>query len=363
MIRAIALRLPLSILFLLAAACSSDDASEPSPSSGGMTGAGGNGSGGAPPGGLSCSGLSKDAAGKVLLKANSVNNYGFSSTITIEVTPVAAKSELTFDWSAITKDFQGHAIDPKADIDMVNLLMWSLSQAELETKLNNDKLAQRDLLAAGTIKTGNTKTSVGLFEFQSIAGQPLEQEMLLGYLNPEVYAPAEHSYTIVAASGEVAGQGSRMLKSFRLDSAVTSTQVVMDNSSTNLAYDANLTSLKPTAVPAGSANISMEWADITVNAMGREFIPNGIEEVMVAKYSQTPAELETRFLDLETIADEMYRGEVASGTSIDLSTLKTEAGQSFAGIDASGTWIVALVCGNCMNPAPWYISILTPCSN
>jgi hypothetical protein len=328
-----------------------------------MTGGGGNGSGGAPPAGLSCSSLAKDASGKVLLEANPLNNYSFSSTITIQVTPVAANSELTFDWSAVSKDFQGHTIDPKADIDMVNLLMWSLPQAELETKLNNDELAQRDLLVAGMIKTQNTKTSVGLFEFQSIAGQPLEPEMLLAYLNPEVYDPAEHSYTIVAASGEVAGQGSRMLRSFRLDSASTSTAVTMDNSSTNLTYEADLMSLRPTAVPAGSPDISMAWANIAVNAMGREFIPNGIEEVMVAKYSLTPAELETKFLDLETIADQMYRGEVASGTSLDLSTLKTEAGQSFTGIDASGTWIVALVCGNCMNPAPWYISILAPCSN
>jgi hypothetical protein len=363
MIRAIGLRLPLSILFLLTVACSSDEGSDPSPGSGGMTGGGGNGSGGAPPGGLSCSSLPKDASGNALLKANAANNYSFSSTITIQVTPVAANSELTFDWSAVTKDFQGHTVDPKADIDMVNLLMWSLPQAELETKLNDDELAQRDLLVPGMVKTQKSKTSVGLFDFQSIAGQPLEREMLLAYLNPEVYPPAEHSYTMVIASGEVAGRGSRMLKSFRLDPAVTSTQVVMDNSSTNLTYDANLTSLRPTAVPAGSANVSVEWSEIAVNAMGREFVPNRIEEVMVAKYSLTPAELEARFLDLETIADQMYRGEVASGTSLDLSTLKTDAGQSFTGIDASGTWIVALVCGNCMNPAPWYISILTPCSN
>jgi hypothetical protein len=363
MIRTNGLRLPLSILFLLAAACSSSDDAEPSPASGGMTGSGGNGSGGAPPGGLSCSGLAKDASGKVLLEANALNNYAFSSTITIEVTPVAANSELTFDWSAVTKDFQGHTVDPKADIDMVNLLVWSLPQAELEKKLNDDELAQRDLLVPGMAKTQKSKTSVGVFDFQSIAGQPLEREMVLAYLNPEVYLPAEHSYTMVIATGEVAGKGSRMLKLFRLDPAETSTKVVMDNSSTSLAFDADLTSLQRTVVPAGSPNISIAWANIAVNAMGREFVPNRIEEVMVAKYSETPAELETKFLDLETIADEMYRGEVASGTSLDLSTLKTEAGQSFTGIDASGTWIVALVCTGCMNPAPWYISILTPCSN
>ena len=154
-----------------------------------------------------------------------------------------------------------------------------------------------------------------------------------------------------------------MLKSFRLDPASTSTEVVIDNSSTNLTYDADLTSLQPIAVPAGSAEISLDWGDLAVNAMGHTFVPSGIDQVIVAKYSLTPSELEARFLDLETIADQMYRGEMVSDTSIDLSTLESDAGQSFPGIDASGTWLVALVCESCMNPAPGYLSILTPCND
>jgi hypothetical protein len=362
MIGTIAMRRLLSSLFLLAAACGADDDAGPSPSAGGMTGGGGNGSGGKPPGGLSCSGLSKDAAGGVVLEASALDNYAFVSKLSIEVTPVAAGAELTFDWSALSKDFQGHSIDPKADIEMVNLLIWRLTQAEFETKLSNDELEAGDLLVTGMVKTRNTRTSAGLFEFQSLAGEPFEPEVWLSYLNPEVYDPAEHSYTIVAASGEMAGQGSRMLKAFRLDPALTSTEVVIDDSSTNPTYDADLTSLQPTAVPAGSAEISIEWNELAVNAMGRAFVPNGIDEVIVAKYSLTPSELETRFLDLETIADQMYRSEVASGNRIDLSTLETDAGQSFDGIDASGTWLLALVCGSCRNPAPGFISILVPCS-
>ena len=223
MIKAIAMRLPQSILFLLAAACGSDDDAEPSPSSGGMSGGGGNGSGGTPPGEVSCSGLSKDAAGKVLLEANALNNYAYASTLEIEVTPVAAQSELTFDWSALTKDFQGHTIDPEADIDMVSLLMWRLTLSEFQAKLGKDGFESGDPVIASMIKTQNTRTSVGLFEFQTLTGEPLEPELLLAYLDPEVYDPAEHSYTIVAASGEMAGQGSRMLGSRAAESRVRTT--------------------------------------------------------------------------------------------------------------------------------------------
>ena len=116
---------------------------------------------------------------------------------------------------------------------------------------------------------------------------------------------------------------------------------MIDDSSTKLSYDAELTSLQPTAVPAGSAEIFVNWSDLAVNAMGRSFNPNGIDQVIVAKYGLTPSELEAAVpQSSKTIADQMYRGEVDSGTSIDLSTLESDAGQSFPGSTpaAPGSW-------------------------
>ena len=39
----------------------------------------------------------------------------------------------------------------------------------------------------------------------------------------------------------------------------------------------------------------------------------------------------------------------------------TEAGQAFPGIDATGTWLLGLECGNCGIPAPWYLTVLKAC--
>ena len=36
------------------------------------------------------------------------------------------------------------------------------------------------------------------------------------------------------------------------------------------------------------------------------------------------------------------------------------AGNPFTGITSDGTWLVGLICGNCQNPAPWYLSVLVP---
>jgi hypothetical protein len=157
------------------------------------------------------------------------------------------------------------------------------------------------------------------------------------------------------------GMGVRMIQAFKLDSSSSNTSVKLDNDSTGLQYEAHLQDLQQPLVPSGQSSLKIDWGSIPKNALGIEFDPTAITEAMVGHYTQTPKELESKFLDLDMIATELYKGEIASGTSVELSTLKTSAGKSFSGIDGSGTWIVALRCGQCRNPAPWYLTVLKTC--
>jgi hypothetical protein len=72
-------------------------------------------------------------------------------------------------------------------------------------------------------------------------------------------------------------------------------------------------------------------------------------------------ELEDEFLRIEDIADELYRARVPDGTSVSLSRAIDESGEPFVGIDDDRLWLVGLVCEGCYNPAPWFLSRLTPC--
>ena len=82
---------------------------------------------------------------------------------------------------------------------------------------------------------------------------------------------------------------------------------------------------------------------------------------MVGHYNESPTDLEgSKFLDLDRVAKDLYRGNVDSGYVVDFSKLKNSSGDYFKGIDNSGTWLVALICGNCRNPAPLYLSVLKP---
>jgi len=186
--------------------------------------------------------------------------------------------------------------------------------------------------------------------------------MILPFMNATQYPPAQHTYTFIIATGSlISGGKSRMIQALKLDSASTNTEVKLSNDSTKLDYTVDLHSLKPTMVPGGDPKLTIDWADILTNALGNTFLPTQITEVRVAHYTQSQADLEAHFLDLELIDEDTWRDSEVAGTSSDLSKLTNDAGQAFPGVSASGTWVLGLVCGACRNPAPWYLTILKPC--
>src|SRR6185503_18739331 len=77
--------------------------------------------------------------------ASPANNYAFTSTMRLPPVTVKSMTNLTFDWTAVTKDFLGHPLSTTADLNTVALLLFHLPIAELESKLNADTLSQQDV--------------------------------------------------------------------------------------------------------------------------------------------------------------------------------------------------------------------------
>jgi hypothetical protein len=65
---------------------------------------------------------------------------------------------------------------------------------------------------------------------------------------------------------------------------------------------------------------------------------------------------------METIADTLFKKDIEAGSVVRLGDLVDDSGALFSGISDDGTWIVALTCGSCANPAPWFLSVLEVCS-
>lgn len=92
------------------------------------------------------------------------------------------------------------------------------------------------------------------------------------------------------------------------------------------------------------------------------FDPNKVTEVTVAHFTTSALEdLEADFLDLETLADRVWRVEHRSGTTAALADLRADDdGTAFTGFEPGGTWVLAILCATCSIPAPLGLAVLVP---
>ncbi len=295
--------------------------------------------------------------------ASEKNDYAFSSTITLPPVTVGQMSNLNFDWSGLTHDFEGHPLDPTTDLAMAIVMFWDLPLADFEKELNADALFTSDLILSpplSLVLTGGA-TSAHLYDF-TINQTPVTPAMINQYFDATMYPPASASFVMGVQSGTDLGRQLRMLQAFDLDATSTVTDVAVTDDSTKLTYTADLHDLTITGVPAATPALTLDWSQMQTNGLGRAFVEGSVTSAVVGHYAQTPAQLEAQFLDLDRIALATYRADISSGSVLDFTTLADASGASFPGIDDQGTWLVGLFCGNCRNPAPWYMTILKPCS-
>jgi len=293
-------------------------------------------------------------------------NYSMTSTLSVELSRIKDASDIVFDWSAVTVDYFGRPIDPLIDIDIVVVSLWGMTPAELEENLRQDNLPLSDNKGAITTYPEDDYTSMNLLGFD-VFGSPLPEEELwprFDTMHPEYAYPQDtHTYMVTAGTGTAAGKGTRMLTFFNLDPASDQTELSLTNESTVLDYTVTLGDARPVAVPLDTPSLVIDWRQMTTNAIGNEYSPAQITRAVVAHFeTESVADLEADFLNLEQLAIGWWSADVRAGASIDLGTLLDENMNAFPGIDASGTWMVALFCtASCNHPAPWSITLLEPC--
>ncbi|HEX6767581.1 MAG TPA: hypothetical protein VF103_18910, partial [Polyangiaceae bacterium] len=295
------------------------------------------------------------------------SNYTFTSSLSVEMTTLKDATDLVFDWSGLTRDFFGKAVDPATDIDLVLISLWNQTPAELEESIARDDLERSANEGAVMTYPDGTYTSQDLLSF-GVLGNPLPDENEIwsrfDTQNPAFdYPQDQHTFLLMASSGTTPGRGARMLSLFNLDPSSTQTELSLTNDSASLDYTVDLSSASRVAVPTGQPSLTIDWNQMTRTALGNEFLPSQITQAVAAHFStDSLPELEAQFLNLDELADGWWSGAVVSGTSIDLGTLTDAGGATFPGIDDEGTWLVALFCtAGCNNPAPWSITILSAC--
>jgi len=301
--------------------------------------------------------------------ADEPNNMTFSSTIALpEVSVPPSNTALTMDWSMLTQDFLGHDLSFQGGMKAAVLVVWEIPTTEVAAMINaDDPSLESHAIVSMQFSTAGGATSAPMTSFTVFGAAPTEEE-LMDFLNPA----NGYSYTLMAqAHPSTLGRDVQMLQAFKLEEGAPSTTVSITDTSTTLDWNADLDTLTPTQIAAGQADVLVDWfSTITLNSFGGVFVNNQITEVLVGRYLPD-VDLNAQFLDIELIAEDLWRGEVSAGSNKNLSTLTLAgengvadpAGAPFTGIPAGSTdqWLLALVCTTCVNPTPWYVTRLQPC--
>jgi len=285
----------------------------------------------------------KDSAEEANVFLEDPQNYTFVGELAPPAIEVKSQSDLTIDWSGLVDDVQCHDVDP-ASITRVSLLRFqNLTQEETTDKINNDALQQADL------------TNYVDYENVDQRDVAISEMTFFGTdVNVSEYITEDGgTYLLILGTGEEIGTGIRALTYLTPLDSSSNTTVIVPEPCGLLDYTVDLSSLTTLSVGLEGPYI-LDWSALTADGRGKIFDDSAVDQVLVGHYNTLGAsDLEANFLDLELLADELWTLPVANVTQANLSDIS-----DFTGFTADGTWILALRCTSCANPAPLFLTIV-----
>lgn len=280
------------------------------------------------------------------------NNYQYAGIIRLPDTPVAPLTDVIFDWSSLTIDMQCHGMHPAKDIDNIAVMLFpNLTPQEVEDGLTYDTLQQVDMGVYIEQITEN-QTQMPISDLTFYGTDP----KILQFTQPD-----SGTWLVLLTSGTQLAVGTRALQFFTPTKGETNTGVSIGDACDVLDFSADLETL--TRVPINQQGPwPVSWMTLTQNGQGAPLNTGKIDRIMLARYeSQDRASLQAQFLDLELLADDLWMSDLSGGAGADLADLThVSTGEAFAGFTLDDTWILALRCTTCPNPAPLFLTVLHP---
>lgn len=270
-------------------------------------------------------------------------NYTFTSRLEAELVEVAAGQDIRVDWSALDRDLLGRSMDPTREVHGLTILVIQRAPAEVLEGLVNDSLQQIDVLGVAEAVPDAGATALPLSAF-GYGGSPVL---------PESYLVPGRGTWVVSASTEGV-PGARMLSLFEpVDDGGDDVLAISPTSST-LDWTVDLRS----AEPASLAGDRVSWAGITTDMRGMPLRLNTIDGVELAAFEEDLPTLERRFPELDSLAVSRFVAPVQDAVSVELSALVDAEGRAFSGVSPHHTWLLALTCSTCENPAPPFLAVV-----
>ena len=292
--------------------------------------------------------LACGCSGDQTVKMTDDNNYDFLADVSAEAQTIASQTDQLVDWSGLTTDLLGREMDPSTDLDIVRMIRFTLSEAEVIDGINIDNLRQSDVSGNADYTVEGTETSAMLATFKFLDSDfPVDEELVD---STDAYLMSAITHT------ETGGEDYRMFTFVDPIDGEAATDIFVTSDSADLDYEIDIEGATAITFKADSDSYVVDWSSLTLDGSGQTISLSNIDSVMLASYSMTIAEIEGDFLMIEENADVLYQANVEGLGAVDLTTLTDSTGASFSGFDGSDTWIFALRCGGCISPAPLFLT-------
>jgi hypothetical protein len=279
-------------------------------------------------------------------------NYAVETNLAVQVQVVQPNTNLTFDWSELTQDYLGRPVDPMNDVARLTLSMRELTPDGLLEELNGAPPEGATLLTVDF--PISQQTSCDLEGPWYVSGTQLQPGQLTPFFdaNPLTgYDPMKHTFSVMlhGSDGPV-----RALSLFKLDAGSSEDVVTLKNDSTTLTYAVDLEGKPPLLLPLGDAAkaLKVDWSQLA-NSASRAF---------VIHYAASLPEIEADFLRWDRLEGERWEADVTDTRSVRLHELIDVKGDSFPGIDDTGTWLFGLSPADDFTGLPSYLTVLKGCA-
>ena len=294
-----------------------------------------------------------------LIEISNANNYRATSQLSIPSVETATGVDLDICWGDIENDLQCHEVTEEQPILAVTLLrLLNVDQSEAEEKLASGELDMADVNGYLRYNVDEGETCTNLTEF-SLDGS--EVDVFEQYTQAE-----EHTYLLLFSDSLSTGRGTRTMMFLDPKDDATNTQVDAPSGCGDpplLEFDVDIAGTDRVPVPMTGPWI-VDWHDLTEDSAGHPVPYVQIDRILLAFYEgMTVKDLEEQIFDVEFIYTRLWEFEHDGGKDADLSmAVDRDSGEPFAGFETEkeGTWLFALLCGGCQNPAPVLLTVLDP---
>jgi hypothetical protein len=296
---------------------------------------------------LACSGVPVDPCGDPCLLQDAWN-FRYQSELDIELHERAAGADIAIEWSGLRTGLQNNIIDPEQDIDQLVLVVFSeLSPVQVREGIATDTLQQADVRVYMLCTPGEGETRCVLSEFGLLGSYPGMDE----------YFVEDSGTWLVALQGDQL-TGAQALIFMRPVEGAGESPIHVDDQSTQVCTEVDLESQDPVGLPSASRGGVLDWSELSTDGYGNPMALHTLSQLQIARYDESLAEIETRFVELDSLAEETWTADIEGRTELSFSELEGE--REYPGIDGDSRWLLALSCGSCDTPVPRVLIVLTP---